>query len=253
MRSSDVWTAEAALRYDATYAELSTAEALAPTLDVLTELADGGPVLEFAIGTGRVAVPLTRRGVAVSGIELSPAMVEQLRTKADEASLPVVVGDMATAEAAGQFRLVYLVFNTIGNLRTQEAQAACFRNAARHLQPGGRFLIEVGVPALRRFPPGQSAIPFDVSDDHVGFDTYDPVSQHAVSHHYYHLPDGTVRHSHLHYRYVWPAELDLMAQMAGMELEHRWGDWDRQPFTADSQSHVSIWRRPATAPLNADR
>jgi SAM-dependent methyltransferase len=241
--SSDVWTAETAARYDTTHAGRSTAEALAPTLDVLVELADGGPVLEFAIGTGRVAVPLAERGVAVCGIELSPPMVDQLRSKADETAIPVVLGDMATAEVAGQFALVYLVFNTIGNLRTQDEQVACFRNAARHLRPGGRFLVEVGVPALRSLPPGASAIPFDVSDDHVGFDTYDPASQQAVSHHYDHQPDGTVRHTRLHYRYVWPAELDLMAQLAGMELEHRWGDWDRRSFTADSQSHVSVWRR----------
>lgn len=248
MRSSDVWTAEAARRYDTIYAELSTAEALAPTLDVLTELTEGGPALEFAIGTGRVAMPLAQRGVAVSGIELSPAMVDQLRAKVDETTIPVVVGDMAMAEVPGQFSLVFLVFNTIGNLGTQEEQVACFRNAARHLRPGGRFLVEVGVPALRRLPPGQSAIPFDVSDDHVGFDTYDPVSQQAVSHHYYHQPGGTARHSRLHYRYVWPSELDLMAKLAGMELEHRWGDWDRRPFTADSQSHVSIWRRLTATP-----
>jgi SAM-dependent methyltransferase len=240
--SSDLWTAEAAARYDTTHADLSTAEALAPNLDVLVELADGGPVLEFAIGTGRVAVPLAERGVPVSGIELSPSMVDQLRRKVDDATIPVVVGDMATAEIPGTFSLVYLVFNTIGNLRTQAEQVACFRNAARHLRPGGRFLVEVGVPALRRLPPGQSAVPFDVSDDHVGFDTYDPVTQQAVSHHYHHLPDGTVRRTRLNFRYVWPAELDLMAQLAGMELEHRWAGWDRRPFTADSQSHVSIWR-----------
>lgn len=241
--SSDVWSADAAARYDTTYADLSTAAALAPTLDLLVELAEGGPVLEFAIGTGRIAVPMVRRGVAVRGIELSQHMVDQLRRKVDEETVSVVVGDMATAVVPGEFSLVYLVFNTIGNLRTQEEQVACFRNAARHLRPGGRFLVEVGVPALRRLPPGQAAIPFDVSDEHVGFDTYDTVTQQAVSHHYSHLPDGAVLHSRLHFRYVWPSELDLMAQLAGMALERRWAGWDRRPFTSDSESHVSVWRR----------
>jgi SAM-dependent methyltransferase len=241
--SSDVWNAEAAARYDEAHAELATPEALGPTLDLLVELADGGRALEFAIGTGRVAVPLARRGVEVAGIELSAPMVDQLRQKIDEETVPVVLGDMATATAPGAFSLVYLVFNTIGNLCTQEEQVACFHNAARHLRPGGAFLIEVGVPAMRRWPPGQAAIPFEVSEHHVGFDTYDPVTQQAVSHHYTHLPDGGIRHGRLNFRYVWPSELDLMAQLAGLRLESRWDGWDRTPFTADSERHVSIWRR----------
>ncbi len=247
MTTSDLWDAETAARYDQAHAEMATPEALDPTLELLTELADGGRALELAIGTGRVAVPLAERGVQVAGIELSRPMVDQLRRKVDEATVPVVVGDMATARVPGSFSLVYLVFNTIGNLRTQDEQVACFQNAARHLQPGGAFLVEVGVPALRRLPPGQSAIPFDVSEAHVGFDTYDTATQQAVSHHYRHLPDGSVHHGRLHFRYVWPAELDLMARLAGLRLESRWAGWDRSPFTADSESHVSVWRRAVEA------
>jgi len=162
----------------------------------------------------------------------------------DAASLPVLVGDMATTRAPGEFALVYLVYNTIGNLRTQDEQVACFRNAAGHLAPGGRFVIEVGVPSLRRFPPGQAAVPFDVTDRHLGFDTYDLVDQQGTSHHYWPADDGTVRYGVHHYRYVWPSECDLMARLAGLELEQRLADWDGTPFTSDSERHVSVWRKP---------
>jgi SAM-dependent methyltransferase len=172
MTSSDLWDAATAARYDETSAEMFTPEVLEPAVDFLARLAGDGPALELAIGTGRVAVPLLARGVPVTGIELSAPMVEQLRRKVDDASLPVLVGDMATTRAPGEFALVYLVYNTIGNLRTQDEQVACFRNAAGHLAPGGRFVIEVGVPSLRRFPPGQAAVVFDVSDRHLGFDTF---------------------------------------------------------------------------------
>jgi hypothetical protein len=173
-------------------------------------------------------------------------MVARLRDKVGEEQMPVVVGDMATTTAAGAggFSLVYLVFNTIGNLRTQDEQVACFANAARHLAPGGRFVVEVEVPPLRRFPPGQTAVPFDVSEGHVGFDTLDPTTQDAVSHHYTREADGRMRYGAHHFRYVWPSELDLMARLAGMQLESRWADWQRAPFTADSEAHVSVWRRP---------
>jgi SAM-dependent methyltransferase len=244
MISSDVWDEEAASRYDAETAGMATDEALRPTLDLLADLADGGRVPEFAIGTGRVGVPLMRRGVDVAGVELSAPMVAQLRKKATARELPVVIGDMATAEVPGQFTLVVLVFNTIGNLCTQQEQVQCFANAARHLAPGGRFIIEVGVPPLRRLPPGQDAVPFDLSAEHVGFDTFDLVTQRAVSHHY-RLDDGTFRYSPHNYRFVWPSELDLMARLAGMTLEHRWEDWSRAPFTADSERHISVWRLPA--------
>ena len=170
-------------------------------------------------------------------------MVDRLRAKVDAATIPVVVGDMATATVPGEFSLVYLVFNTLGNLRTQEEQVACFQNAARHLTPGGRFVVEIGVPPLRRLPPGQGAVPFDVSEEHVGFDTLDVVTQQGTSHHYY-LPAGEPpRHGVHHFRYVWPAECDLMARLAGMTLESRVADWDGSPFTADSEGHVSVWRK----------
>ncbi len=171
-------------------------------------------------------------------------MVTQLRRKVDEAALPVTVGDMATTVVDGDFTLVYLVFNTIGNLRTQAEQVACFRNAARHLRPGGRFVIELWVPPLRRFPPGQVAVPFDVGDRHLGFDTYDLATQQGTSHHYTTAPDGSIRYGATNFRYLWPAECDLMAQLAGMEPEQRLADWEGSPFTSDSTSHVSVWRKP---------
>ncbi|WP_130011753.1 class I SAM-dependent DNA methyltransferase [Serinicoccus sediminis] len=241
MTSSDRWDAETAARYDEASAAMFAPDVLDPTVDLLTHLAGGGRALELAIGTGRVGIPLADRGVDVTGIELSAPMVEQLHRK--RPALPVVVGDMATARVEGAFALVYLVFNTVGNLCTQDEQVACFANAARHLGPGGRFVVEVGVPALRRLPPGQTTVPFDVSEGHVGLDTYDPVTQRATSHHYERQPDGTYRYHPHRFRYVWPSELDLMARMAGMSLESRSSDWSGAPFTAESESHVSVWRR----------
>lgn len=264
MTSSDLWDAETAARYDEAHAEMAAPHVLDTTVDVLADLAGDGPALELAIGTGRVGIPLLRRGVRVSGIELSPAMMGRLREKVTAAELPVTLGDMATAtapgasgdqsapggrqdgpERRGRFALVYLVYNTLGNLRTQAEQVACFRNAARQLRPGGRFVIELWVPGIRRLPPGQRGVPFDISTDHVGFDTYDLVTQQGTSHHYTHLPDGSIRYGTTNFRYAWPGECDLMAQLAGMELESRWADWDRSPFTAESPSHVSVWRTPA--------
>jgi len=218
-------------------------EVLGPTVDRLARLADGGPVLEFAIGTGRVAIPLAQRGVRVSGIELSPAMIAQLRTKADEATIPVVLGDMATATSPGKYALVYLVYNTISNLLTQAGQVACFRNAARHLVPGGRFVIELWVPELRRLPPGQPAIVWRADSDYVGVDTYDVLHQQIVSHHFTIDEGGQVRLFRSPHRYIWPAELDLMAQLAGFELEARHADWIGSEFTGESRSHVSVYRR----------
>jgi SAM-dependent methyltransferase len=244
MATSDIWDETTAATYDDDVREQSTIEALTPAVDLLVELADGGPTLEFAIGTGRVAIPLHQRGVPVTGIELSQPMIDVLRSKADAEGIDVVRGDMATTRVPGGFALVYLVFNTISNLRTQAEQVECFRNAARHLAPGGRFVIELWVPPLRSMPPGQTAVPFDVSEGHLGFDTYDVVTQECTSHHYTREPDGTVRYSVGHFRYVWPAELDLMAELAGLERESRYADWDRSPFTAESTSHVSIYRKP---------
>jgi SAM-dependent methyltransferase len=244
MVSSDVWGPATAARYDAESAAMFTDEVLTPTVDVLTDLAAGGAALEFAIGTGRVAVPLLRRGVPVSGIELSAPMLARLRAKVDAQTLPVVLGDMATATVPGRFSLVYLVFNSIANLRTQREQVACFRNAARHLAPGGRFLIELWVPPLRRMPPGQTAVPFEVSAAHLGFDTYDVVTQQCSSHHYWRDGDDTIRAEVGNFRYLWPAECDLMAELAGLTLQERVADWHRAPFTGDSESHVSVWRAP---------
>lgn len=243
MTSSDLWDDATARRYDEASAEMFAPEVLGPAVDLLERLAGGGRALELAIGTGRVAIPLAARGVPVSGIELSAPMVERLREKADESAIPVAIGDMATTRVPGEFALVYLVYNTIGNLRTQAEQVECFRNAARHLAPGGRFVVEVGVPALRRMPPGQPAAPFDVSERHTGLDTYDVVTQQATSHHFTREADGSYRYGAHHFRYVWPAECDLMAQLAGLELEQRVADWHGAPFTTESTSHVSVWRR----------
>lgn len=244
MTSSDVWTTEQAQRYDSLDGAFSP-EVVGPTVDLLADLADGGRALELAIGTGRIGVPLRAKGVPVTGIELSRPMVDVLRTKVAEDELPVTIGDMATTRVEGEYSLVFLVFNTIGNLRTQAEQLECFRNAARHLSPGGRFVVEVGIPPLRRLVPGQVAVPFDVSDEHLGFDTFDLVTQEAVSHHLNRQPDGSYQRGIHNYRYVWPSELDLMAQLAGMALEQRTQDWRGTPFTSDSAAHVSVWRRPA--------
>jgi SAM-dependent methyltransferase len=247
MTSSELWDEETAERYDADNAEKFAPEALDPVVGFLARLAGSGPALEFAIGTGRVGVPLTTRGIPVSGIELSAPMVAQLRRKADEATVPVTVADMATARVPGEFSLVYLVWNSISNMRTQQEQVECFRNAARHLKPGGRFVIELWVPPIRRLTPGQLAVPMSVNEGHLVFDTYDPVTQHCTSHHYRRKADGTISYGSGNFRYIWPAECDLMAQLAGLELEERFADWDGSPFTADSENHVSVWRKPAAS------
>ncbi|MET9254126.1 class I SAM-dependent methyltransferase [Streptomyces sp. NPDC003717] len=246
MTSSELWSRENAERYDAEEEENSSPEVLGPVLDFLAALAGGGRALEFAIGTGRVGVPLSERGVPVAGVEYSPHMAEVLRRKVGEETLPVVLGDMATATVPGEFAVVYLVYNTISNLLTQDEQVECFRNAARHLAPGGRFVIELGVPPLRFLPPGQVAVPFDVSERHLGFDTFHLAEQVLVSHHLTQDgAEGRYRRDHSRHRYAWPAELDLMARIAGLALERRVADWDGSPFTDDSGKHVSVWRKPA--------
>ncbi|MEU1125412.1 class I SAM-dependent methyltransferase [Streptomyces sp. NPDC005899] len=248
MTSSELWSRATAERYDAEESENSSAAAVEPALAFLAELAGDGRALEFAIGTGRVGVPLRARGVPVVGIELSEHMAAVLRRKADEETLPVVLGDMATTVVPGTFTLVYLVYNTIANLLTQDEQVQCFRNAARHLAPGGRFVVELGVPPLRVLPPGQVAVPFYVSDHHLGFDTFDLVEQTLVSHHFTRDgEDGRYRRGSCRQRYAWPAELDLMARIAGLELEERVADWHRSPFTGESTQHVSVWRGPSPA------
>jgi len=242
MRQEEIWDVDAARRYDTPGTGMFAPEVLGPTVDRLAELAGDGPALEFAIGTGRVAVPLAERGVRVTGVELSRPMVDQLRTKVDEATIPVIVGDMATATAPGSFRLVYLVFNTISNLLTQTGQVACFRNAARHLSPGGRFVIELWVPELRKLPPGQQATVWHCEPRYIGLDTYDVVRQQVVSHHFRFDETGAAQLFRTPHRYIWPAELDLMAELAGFELETRHADWTDGEFTAQSRSHVSVYR-----------
>jgi SAM-dependent methyltransferase len=216
--------------------------AVEATAEVLAELADGGRALELGIGTGRIALPLARRGVPVHGIDLSRAMVARLRAKPGGADIGVTIGDFATTTVDGSFSLVYLVFNTIENLVTQDAQVACFRNAAAHLEPGGCFVIEVGVPALRRLPPGQNVVPWRVSPTGWAYDVYDTATQ-AMSSNYVTVEDGRGEYHSIPFRYVWPAELDLMARLAGMRLRDRWADWTRQPFTSESDKHVSVWEK----------
>ncbi|HEX5115691.1 MAG TPA: class I SAM-dependent methyltransferase [Pseudonocardiaceae bacterium] len=245
MRQDEIWDTETAQRYDTPGTGMFAAEVLGPTIDRLAELAAGGRALEFAVGTGRVAIPLVERGVSVTGIELSVAMLERLRAKADEATLPVVQGDMATTTAPGRYTLVYLVFNTIGNLLTQDEQVECFHNAARHLDPGGRFVIELGVPDLRLLPPGQPGMLFAARPGYLGVDTYDPLHQRLESLHVEYT-DGT-RQAYVYrspHRYIWPAEMDLMARIAGFALESRHADWSGAEFTAQSRSHVSVYRLP---------
>ncbi|MEU0193616.1 class I SAM-dependent methyltransferase [Streptomyces afghaniensis] len=242
MEQKDLWDADAAQHYDTPGTGMFAPEILGPTVDRLAEIAGDGAALEFAVGTGRVAVPLAERGVPVAGIELSRPMVDQLRTKADEATIPVVIGDMTTSTAPGKYTLVYLVFNTISNLLTQAEQVECFRNAARHLTSGGRFVIELWVPELRKLPPGQTAVVWNSEAGYIGLDTYDVLNQHVVSHHF--RFDGTTQAQLLRspHRYIWPAELDLMAQLTGFELESRHADWTGAEFTAESRSHVSVYR-----------
>ena len=229
---TDWFAGAVAARYDEDTARLP----VEPVVDVLAELAGGGAALELAVGTGRIAVPLASRGVPVSGIELSPDMVAELRKKELSRDMPVVIGDMATSRVNGHFTLVYLVRNTIMNLTTQDAQAACVANAAAHLEPGGCFVVEVVVPNTRRLEV------FDLSDTHVGVDEYDLDTQHCVSHHFT-LRDGVWERRSIPFRAVSPAELDLMARAAGMQLRERWSGWDREPFTEKSPSHVSVWEK----------
>jgi SAM-dependent methyltransferase len=235
----------AATHYDDDVARMFEAATLDATVDFLAALAGEGPVLELGIGTGRVALPLAARGITVAGIDLSEEMVARLRAKPGGDAIQVAIGDFATTQVDAGFTLAYLVFNTIGNLTTQEAQVACFRNVAAHLVSGGSFVIELGVPDLRRLPPGERFVLFDKSDGHVGIDEYDVATQRLVSHHYSRRDEGEFEYESLPFRYVWPAELDLMAQLAGMELRERWSDWRREPFDNESTSHVSVWQKSA--------
>jgi SAM-dependent methyltransferase len=233
-----------AATYDELSADMFDPAVVEPTVDFLAELAGDGRALELGIGTGRIALPLAARGVPVHGIELSKAMAARLRAKPGGEGIDVTIGDFASAKADGMFRLAYLVFNTIMNLTTQSAQAACFRNVAAHLEPGGLFVIEVGVPGLRRLPPGEMIHAYHVSETRWSFDEYDVANQGLISHHF-RIVDGRLDRLSVPFRYVWPAELDLMAQLAGMRLRERWSGWKREPFTSDSRQHVSVWEKAA--------
>ena len=238
--SVDFFDESVAERYDERYAYQAEPAVVDPIVAFLAELAGEGAALELGIGTGRIALPLARRGVRVHGIDLSEAMVERLRRKPDAEQIGVTLGDFATTTVEGRFSVAYLVANTIMNLTTQDEQVACFQNVAAHLEPGGTFVIEVGVPGLRRLPPGETFQPFDVSPTHLGFDEYDVARQGLTSHHYW-IDDGEVEIVSPPFRYVWPSELDLMARLAGMTLRERWSGWEREPFTSESHKHVSVW------------
>ena len=240
----DHFAGAVAERYDAGSPEMFAPDVLGPTVDLLAELAGHGPALELAIGTGRVALPLHERGVDVHGIDLSPDMVAQLRAQPGGDDIEVAIGDISstTVGPKGHFTLAYLVFNTIGNLTTQDAQVEAFRNASAHIRTGGTFVVETGVPDQQRLPPGLTDIVFHRDADHVGVDELDVVTQRMVSHHYNRVGDHFELVS-VPFRYVWPAELDLMAQIAGLRLRDRWAGWTKEPFTAASRSHVSVWEK----------
>lgn len=233
-----------AATYDEASADMFRPDAVGPVVDFLAERAGDGRALELGIGTGRIALPLAARGVPVHGIDLSRAMVDRLRAKPGGDAIGVTIGDFATTKVDGPFSVAYLVFNTIMNLTTQDAQVACFRNVAGHLAPGGCFVVEVMVPELRKLPPGQHAVPFHVGARRLGFDTYDTATQ-AMSSHHVRIADGHATYTEIPFRYVWPAELDLMARLAGLRLRERWEGWTREPFGHDSGRHVSVWEKPA--------
>jgi SAM-dependent methyltransferase len=232
-----------AARYDESSDKMFDQAVVGRTVDFLAALAGDGAALELGIGTGRIALPLSERGVHVHGIDLSEAMLARLRAKPGAERIGLTVGDFSTTTVDGTFSLAYLVFNTIMNLTTQDAQVACFENVAAHLEPGGCFVIEVGVPNLRRLPPGETLRPIGVGDRYIGVDEFDGAGQRLVSHHVRLSDDGTFERVSIPFRYVWPAELDLMARIAGMRLRERWSGWSREPFTHESTKHVSVWER----------
>jgi SAM-dependent methyltransferase len=231
-----------AARYDESAADMFDPAVVDPAVDLLVELAGDGRALELGIGTGRIALPLAQRGVPVHAIELSKAMVARLRAKPGGEDIAVTIGDFATTTVDVTFSVAYLVFNTIMNLTTQAAQVACFRNVAAHLEPGGCFVIEVVVPGLQRLPPGETIHALYVSESRWGFDEYEVATQGLTSHHF-EIVDGRAERFSVPFRYVWPSELDLMAELAGMRLRDRWSGWKREPFTSDSRQHVSVWQK----------
>jgi SAM-dependent methyltransferase len=230
--------------YDESAADMFDPAVVNPVVDFLVTLAGGGRALELGIGTGRIAIPLAQRGVPVHGIELSKAMVARLRAKPESEGIGVTIGDFATTSGVGAFSVAYIVFNTFMNLTTQAAQVACFRNVASHLEPGGCFVIEVAVPGLRRLPPGETIRAFHVSESRWGFDEYDVARQGLTSHHF-EIVDGRLERLSTPFRDVWPSELDLMAQLAGMRPRERWGGWNEESFTGESRKHISVWEKPA--------
>ncbi len=232
-----------AARYDDASWSMFDPELVAATVDLLAELAGDGAALEFAIGTGRIAVPLAQRGVRVAGMDNSEAMLARLRDKPGAEHIHAIAGDMASTRVEGDFTLVYLVFNTIFNLTTQDGQVACFANAAAHLPSGGRFVIEARVPELQRLPLGQTVLPWRADPGGMSFYVYDVVTQRLSGQHY-HFDGGAVDASPTEMRYAWPSELDLMARLAGMRLQERWAGWGREPFTGLSPSHVSVYEKP---------
>jgi SAM-dependent methyltransferase len=244
MDHAGIWDEDAASRYDTPGVGMFAPDVLGPAVDRLRDLAGGGRALEMAIGTGRVAIPLAASGVPVVGIELCQPMIDQLRAKVSSEVIPVTLGDMATARVNGAFTLAFLVFNGISNVLSQDAQIAVFQNAARHLEPGGRFVIELWIPDLRRLPPGAPGSLFAAQSGYVAFDVHDPVAQRVVSHHVtFDGDDGTTaRIFRTPHRYIWPAELDLMARLAGFSLESRHGGWSNEPVTSETHDHVSVYR-----------
>jgi SAM-dependent methyltransferase len=234
-----------AARYDESEADMFDPGVIEATVNFLAALAGGGAALELGIGTGRIALPLSARGIRVHGIDLSSAMLERLRTKPGSQDIAVTIGDFSTARLEQRFTVAYLVFNTIKNLTAQDEQVACFQTVAEHLEPGGCFVIEVNIPDLQRLPRGETVRPFHISPTKIGYDEYDVGTQRLVSHHYT-LGEGTFELVSVPFRYVWPSELDLMARLAGMTLRERWGDWSREPFTSESTKHISVWEKTAS-------
>ncbi len=237
---------DVASQYDESTEPEFDPDVIAATVDFLAGLVGDGRALELAIGTGRIALPLAARGIHVAGIDLSRPMVARLQAKPGAEAIEVEIGDYSTTVVEGEFSLVYLLYNTIENLTTQAAQVAAFRNAARHLARGGAFVIECLMPDLRRLPEGATGVVFDIGERHWGIDEYDVANQGLISHHF-NVVDGKVEYGTWPFRYVWPAELDLMAEMAGLRLRERWSGWNREPFTSDSRKHISVWEKPEDA------
>jgi SAM-dependent methyltransferase len=240
--SANYFNERIAATYEAKWPELFEPAVVGPAVSFLADLARSGTALELGIGTGRLALPLSQRGIRVHGIELSPAIAARMQGMPGADDIGVTIGDFATAQVSGTFGLAYLVRNTIMNLPTQDAQVQCFCNAAAHLEPGGCFVIEVIVPELQRLPPGETVRAFTVTPRHLGFDEYDIAAQGVISHHYW-VDNGELETFSAPFRYVWPSELDLMARLAGMTLRERWSDWNREPFASDSMSHISVWQK----------